>query len=191
MTDIDITPEILRAAADWIDGCGHGLGPGHALREEAGRLERGQADEKRIDKLAEVFWAARVTKRHVKDADRAGIRAVLAKLDEEKAREDAVLDAMPRRISPAALTCYLLNPDRDKVWGLGSRTWQRQEDIPADVERVLDLTGDVMRRIDGTQDFMPIYHNGEDMGMDHVHRVDSPGSNNFAPFTELRKADAL
>lgn len=62
-------------------------------------LEREQADEKRIDEYARAYWAAqRETQNLPHDYDkipggllaahRAGIRAVLAKLNEEKAAEE-------------------------------------------------------------------------------------------------------
>ncbi len=55
MTDA-ITPASLRAHADWIDGCGHGLGPGEALRAEAARLEAESArGETYVLELAKVF----------------------------------------------------------------------------------------------------------------------------------------
>lgn len=92
MTNTDITPEVLRDVADWIDGTGHGLGPGAALRDEADRIDREQADEKRIDELARIFWDASVkgsgfepawesVAADAKPYYRAGVRAVLAHLD--------------------------------------------------------------------------------------------------------------
>lgn len=57
MTDT-ITPASLRAHADWIDGCGHGLGPGEALRAEAARLEAEAARDEEVETLAKVMSAA-------------------------------------------------------------------------------------------------------------------------------------
>ncbi|MBM4686434.1 hypothetical protein GS532_22445 [Rhodococcus hoagii] len=49
----DVTVESLLEHADWIDGCGHGLGPGEALRAEAARLEAESARDGEAEKLAE------------------------------------------------------------------------------------------------------------------------------------------
>lgn len=84
MTTTEITPELLRDVADLIDGTGHGLGPGAALRDEADRIERRQSDEKRIDELARVW--VQVYDNHqgpFDDRVRDGIRAVLAHLQQE------------------------------------------------------------------------------------------------------------
>ncbi|WP_175271585.1 hypothetical protein [Prescottella equi] len=53
MTDM-ITPASLLEHAAWIDGCGHGLGPGEALRAEAARLEAESARDEEARRLAIV-----------------------------------------------------------------------------------------------------------------------------------------
>lgn len=54
-----VTPESLRAHADWIDGCGHGLEPGAALRAEAERQETAEqaeaANEAYVETLARLM----------------------------------------------------------------------------------------------------------------------------------------
>lgn len=95
VSGIEVTPEILRAVrhAALFDArlsdeiCDE-------LEEWAERLEREQADEKRIDELAQEFLRAEKEiaiyglvdwgnqSENQRDAYRAGIRAVLAKLDE-------------------------------------------------------------------------------------------------------------
>lgn len=90
MTTTEITPELLRDVADWIDGTGHGLGPGAALRDEADRIERKQSDEKRIDELARVW--VQVYDNHqgpFDDRVRDGIRAVLARIEQDDPIESA------------------------------------------------------------------------------------------------------
>lgn len=57
MTDA-ITPASLRAHANWIDGCGHGLGPGEALRAEAARLEAESARDEEAERYAKVYRRA-------------------------------------------------------------------------------------------------------------------------------------
>ena len=54
----EVTPASLRAHADWIDGCGHGLGPGEALRDEAARLEAEKARDAEVERYAKVMTAA-------------------------------------------------------------------------------------------------------------------------------------
>lgn len=94
MSDIEITPEVLRAVAAWTEqqpSIGSMTIP-DTLFAEADRIERKQADEKRIDELAEVFANALHEHDHQwspwrpatdkwREELRAGIRAVLAKLE--------------------------------------------------------------------------------------------------------------
>lgn len=90
-----ITPERLRAAAKHMADMGYE----HAalsLKEAAEEIEREQADEKRLDELAQTYfrvahpdaaeWANQPD--GITNAFRAGIRAVLAKLDEERDSDD-------------------------------------------------------------------------------------------------------
>ncbi|WP_432679364.1 hypothetical protein ACRAJ3_11490 [Rhodococcus pyridinivorans] len=94
VSGIEVTPDVLRAVrhAALFDArlsdeiCDE-------LEEWAERLEREQSDEQRIDELAEIHWTA-VDEAGIggmqwgdltplqRAAERAGIRAVLAKLDE-------------------------------------------------------------------------------------------------------------
>lgn len=92
--EVEITPEILRAVAGWLP-CESTADEDavDALRRHARHLERQRADEQRIDELAEIHWTA-VDEAGIggmewgdltplqRAAERAGIRAVLAKLDE-------------------------------------------------------------------------------------------------------------
>ncbi|KHJ74666.1 hypothetical protein [Rhodococcus sp. Chr-9] len=96
VSGIEVTPEILRAVASWLP-CESTADEDavDALRRHARHLEREQSDEKRIDELAQMFlraekeiaiyglvdWANQ--SENQRDAYRAGIRAVLAKLDED------------------------------------------------------------------------------------------------------------
>jgi hypothetical protein len=93
---VEITPELVDAVADWWEARGAHAGV-QRLRTEASHLRREQADEKRIDELAQIYADAFgpecdvATWDHaadfLKNAYRAGIRAVLAKLDEDEAAE--------------------------------------------------------------------------------------------------------
>ncbi|WP_418346123.1 hypothetical protein [Rhodococcus pyridinivorans] len=99
-TKVEITPEILRDVADEARRTAHlgAHGTINALLKWADWLERQQTDEKRIDELAEIHWTA-VDEAGIggmewgdltplqRAAERAGIRAVLAKLDEERDAE--------------------------------------------------------------------------------------------------------
>jgi len=97
MSNVEITPDILRAVADEAGRLGVlDMAERGVLHAWARDLEREQAEEKRIDELAEAFTDGLRTVdttfhlcRHLnernQDAYRAGIRAVLAKLDEKKA----------------------------------------------------------------------------------------------------------
>jgi hypothetical protein len=94
MSDMDITPASLEAHADWIDGTGHGPEPGAALRSEAARIRR---ERDRIDELAALFWIEHGRAKgntsgtswdglyeESRESFRVGIRAVLAKLEQEE-----------------------------------------------------------------------------------------------------------
>lgn len=85
----DVTVETLLEHADWIDGCGHGLGPGEALRAEAARLEAESAHHKYVEQLAKAFRERMVEvgflmwkdmNEPAKAAHLAGIAAVLDRL---------------------------------------------------------------------------------------------------------------
>ncbi|MBH0121537.1 hypothetical protein I0Q12_19290 [Rhodococcus sp. CX] len=86
------TPESLRAAADFLNTI-HYKASATALRAEAERLEREQADEKIIDAAMAAFVDAYGDIAYMADCDdrsvREGLSAVykliLAKLDEGKA----------------------------------------------------------------------------------------------------------
>lgn len=104
MSDIDITPDLLRAVADWMDRRGQ-RGLGDVLCDEADRLERereeqARAEEARIEEYARIVHEARLgagadippwddVDLHEKDAM---VRALLAHIDREQ-QEDA--DAEP------------------------------------------------------------------------------------------------
>ncbi|OLL21230.1 MULTISPECIES: hypothetical protein [unclassified Rhodococcus (in: high G+C Gram-positive bacteria)] len=96
MTNTDITPELLRAIAEWTDNRPTigSITISRILRKEADSLEREQADEKRIDELAGIFWGASVkgpgfepawesVAEDAKPYYHAGIRAVLAHLEQD------------------------------------------------------------------------------------------------------------
>lgn len=97
MSAPEITPELLRSVADWIDGMGHGLEPGQALRASADELQQMQADaEKRLDEYVQVYMEALVDYNSLPvsaptPALRAGLRAVLAHRDKER-RPDVQVD---------------------------------------------------------------------------------------------------
>ncbi len=97
MSDIKITPELLRAVGDWVRSRTAKETFAYLdLMAYADKLERAQAEEKRIDELAEVFanalhehdnqWSPwRPAAEKWREELRAGVRAVLARLDQEKA----------------------------------------------------------------------------------------------------------
>lgn len=143
MSDPQITPELLRAIADeakridkYID-----MGAVLGLHRWAANLEREQSDEKRVATLGNVYWAAQRKAQNLPHdydklpgsllaAHRAGIRAVLAKLDEE--REDAA----PSELRP---------PFGDPV----PRTWDTLKDVPGDVRIVCHTVGRYIAARDG------------------------------------------
>lgn len=95
MSDIEITPAVLRAVAglfDLEDSKPEFVST--ALREKAVLLERKQADEKRVHELARVFFRAARPTANPWDSQPEGLirpylngtRALLAKLDEEANR---------------------------------------------------------------------------------------------------------
>ncbi len=55
--DMVVTPESLRVHADWLDGCGHGVEPGEALRVEADRLDREATEARFVEDLARAIAA--------------------------------------------------------------------------------------------------------------------------------------
>lgn len=109
--------------------------------------------------------------------------------DDLTAAADAILErfdvaersAPMKRIPPNSMAAYLLNPNRDRAYKPGTRQWSKRADIPADVDRVLDCTGDVVRRLEDGSGWRPLYDDGSDMETNL--RTDCLG-----PFTELRKA---
>ncbi|WP_432679372.1 hypothetical protein ACRAJ3_11510 [Rhodococcus pyridinivorans] len=86
-----------------------------------------------------------------------------------------------RRRHPLALSLYFMNPERDHDYLPGTREWDSLADIPGDVDRVLDCTGDVVRRLEDGSGWRPLYDDGSDMETNLQ-------SDNLGPFTELRKA---
>ncbi|MBX4168078.1 hypothetical protein K3M35_05275 [Rhodococcus sp. DMU2021] len=92
----DVTPEMLRAVADWIFDTALPASVAHALADAARQMEREQADEQRIDELAaEAYRAAGVylkSSTNWKNASpsavglySAVIRAVLYRIEQEDA----------------------------------------------------------------------------------------------------------
>lgn len=132
MSNVEITPELLRAVvAASEEGNWLSEGPHDALRFWANELERQQDDEKRIDELAVTFWDAVLDATEygiswpnlhedARKCYRAGIRAVLAKLDQ--GREDTLNREIKR-----------LNDE--------PRKWYDLRDVPEDVETVTSNTG--------------------------------------------------
>jgi len=205
VTDIDITPELLRDVADWLNK--RGLYAGVArIRSEADNLEREQADEKRIDELLQVFWAARGTRHHVEDADRTAMRAVLAKLErddlitnplEAAEYQEKVLGITQEQCAAEAkagtfLASYEVAPrpqngygdpgaDPADEWDRKPRRWNDLRAVPADVKRVRDRTGGYfLRRDDHGNEWQREYANGN-----RGPFAASKASSNFSPYTEI------
>ena len=100
MTTPEITPELLREISVWLRGSFVGPEPGKALEAVADRLEREQVDEKRIDEYAQISFNAEHayvmaeqpstnlidwdgSSEFQRNVTRAGIRAVLAHLEQD------------------------------------------------------------------------------------------------------------
>ncbi|QOV97179.1 hypothetical protein [Rhodococcus pyridinivorans] len=173
-SDIEVTPELLRAVR-WAalhdarlsdDICDE-------LEEWAARIERKQSDEKRIDELARISYAAEseAARGHVKgqqvaswdeasdlqkDVTRAGIRAVLAKLDEER---EQPFDKGGHTVQPL-------------------RQWEDLRDVPDDVLAVCATEGVAHR--DSTA------HNG--WRWINSTPVSEYSLTAFAPYTEIPEA---
>lgn len=106
MTDHRI--ESLRQNAALLTDCGYTTAAGVLLRE-ADRIEREQSDEKRIDTLARVFLRAEdevaeygltpwfEQHENQRSAYRAGIRAVLARLDQDETLADGIIEGFARQ----------------------------------------------------------------------------------------------
>ena len=89
MSDIEITPEVLRAVAQYMDERWY-HSSAESLRTEMNILKRDEAHEKRIDELEMAFRTAAVSAcasdwvriDGPNEPVRRGVRAVLAKLEE-------------------------------------------------------------------------------------------------------------
>ncbi|WP_072814309.1 hypothetical protein [Rhodococcus zopfii] len=167
MSTPEITPELIRAVADWLDGRWTTVNA-ESLRVIADglqqKLEREQADEKRIDELARTYCDAAHELAYYSDLHpedqkmvRAGIRAVLAKLDEEKAPGVSIPDGAPLYFGRAYDAEYLrwpVNPWKVSpgTWTLpeftpGPRQWDNLADVPKDVAIVRGANGVVEMRV--------------------------------------------
>lgn len=140
MTDIQITPESLRAHALLLEEKDF-FGAAGLFLSEADRIEREQAEEKRIDECVAAYVKALADFSGLKvspvtPALRAGILAVLAKLDEEKADPDA---GGPNDHSTFARPPLYAGP------------WASLLEVPADVHAVYDRVGDRYVRINGAE----------------------------------------
>ena len=130
MTDIEVTPDVIRAVADWLDGRMVPINAG-ALRDIADKIDRQQADERRIDELAAAFFRAAYPSADpwrdqgdiITDQYHAGIRAVLAKLDEER----------EQRFDKGGPIVHPL------------RQWEDLRDVPNDVQAVFTFEGEAHR----------------------------------------------
>ncbi|MCK8674124.1 hypothetical protein M1M07_23810 [Rhodococcus sp. HM1] len=157
------TPESFRTAADFLASM-HLHAAADTLRIEADKLER-QADEKRIDELARIFYEAEIVeigdpdgypeyhdqKTNYRNGTIAGVRALLAKLDKENAAATGTA----------------------KEWTVPTRRWGDLDDIPADVRTVYNASGNLLcRQGDGWLDTEWNLH---------------PTSGNGAPFTESNR----
>lgn len=152
MSNTEITPELLRSVATWLRDNAVGALPGKPLAAEfldgaADDMEREQADEKRIDELAGVFWDASVkgsgfepawdsVAEDAKPYYRAGVRAVLAHLEDEREHEELITD-------PLEAADY-----QERVLGIPARprTWNDLRDVPDDVVHVKDVEGNCIVR---------------------------------------------
>lgn len=166
MTDIEITPEILRANASFLEE-NRSHGGAALLRMEAARIEREQADDKRIDELAQIHCTMRnggdispwpIMSGAAKERERASIRAVLAKLEQDEAAEAraAFGDEQCTMIrfdenEPGRETVYTTgsgygDPGADPAneWDRGP--WQNLRHVPAGVHTVYDRDGDEYTR---------------------------------------------
>ncbi len=143
MTNTEITPELLRRVVNHPDAPAEALIP---LAQWADRVERGQAAEKRIDELARIFWDASVkdsgfepawesVAADAKPYYRAGIRAVLANLEQEG--KTPKYDQGGIEIKPF-------------------RQWSDLRHIPEDVDLVEDFRGQRWQRPPGGWGSCPV-----------------------------------
>lgn len=159
MTNTDITPELLRAIAEWTDNRPTigSITVSRILRKEADSLEREQADEKRIDELAEVFHEGRRTEvagvigwegltDRSRDVYRAGIRAVLSHLEQERSERYADAKAMlaHRNRSARGASESCTKPENQQVTPRARepRMWGDLCEVPPGVHTVVDKDGD-------------------------------------------------
>lgn len=157
-----ITPKQLWLAADYLNSVGHDRSA-EILRDESEKLKlkeeqriaREQADEQRIDELAQTFADARYAHRpHFwfdwdkqnevgREGTRVGIRAVLTKLDEEKTPGVKIPDGAPLYFGRWPVNPWKVSPG---TWTLPDytpkpRQWDSLSDVPEDVMRVYDKDG--------------------------------------------------
>lgn len=160
MTNTDITPEILRAVAEWTE---HRTSIGsytisRVLRKEAANLEREHADEKRIDELARISFDAEHayasaerpsstlidwdgSSEFQRNIARAGIRAVLDKL-----RIDSYTSPCDGKCGDISPHNGHLTPEGRRHFLAEPRTWAQIEDVPGDVGVVMNAYRDRIRR---------------------------------------------
>ena len=141
MSNIEVTSGVLRAVADWYE---QHRGKGFEtiiteLREDATLLDEKTAEDEKVERLARLFYATETRavanlidgidypqyderEEAYREGTRAGIRAVLARLDE-------------------------LNEDENPAPASWPRSWINLSEIPDNVQRVVRTTdGIVFRR---------------------------------------------
>ena len=152
MSDIDITPEIIRAVRDQLF---EPLDHVHAvLTTAAADLEREQADENRIDELARIFYEAEIEcfgasdypeysdrRPEYQEGTRAGVRAVLDKL-----RIDSYTSPCDGKCGDISPHNGHLTPEGRRHFLAEPRTWAQIEDVPGDVGVVMNAYRDRIRR---------------------------------------------
>jgi hypothetical protein len=178
VTDTQITPELVDAVADWWESRGAHAGV-QRLRTEASHLRREQAEEKRIDEYARTLVAAmrhrdsNLTSWDQCDNDekedwRAGIRAVLAKLDEEQEAE--------ARAAFGDEQCTTVKFDKGGHTVTPVRQWLTLTEVPDHVQTVTDKN-----RARAHRDKSALHGWRWDDGSP----ISQWGSRAFAPYTEV------
>lgn len=170
MTDTtpEITPELLRAVGSWLV-----QQPGSTdmalveITEQADRLEQERAGEKRVDELAQILIDSRKEvlpwyscwgelNEENREGFRAGIRAVLAHLEDERTPR-FIMNATNDHISAVIEDGEPFVHGRDftvgERRGAGDepRQWRDLRDVPVAVTQVRDKDGDAYRRSDNAE----------------------------------------
>lgn len=175
MSTTEITPELLRAVADWTFETAIDSSVAHTLRDAAAQLERERADEKLIEMYARILldtvhpdaapWPRQTES--IQDRFRAGVRVLFANAETiPQPRFDQCSDCGETFPFPVHLhhdeqectaargaseTCTKPETAQLTPCAHEPRTWQNLRDVPDDVRLVTDREGDKIVRAKNTR----------------------------------------